>query len=290
MDLMKTGATSTRALKVVIRSELHVTQIQYVPIPAFRDNYIWLVTDGRHALVVDPGEASPVKAYCAQHGLLITAILLTHHHDDHVGGVAELLSDGPVAGDVAVYGPASEPIEHVTVKLRGGAEVAVSTPDFHCQIMDVPGHTAGHIAYFEPADGNGVPHLFCGDTLFASGCGRLFEGTPEQMLASLDALSELPAATLVHCAHEYTLSNIGFSKECEPGNHDIRQWETAAHGLRASGEPTLPTTIGHERAVNPFLRVDEQAIRESLATRFHMRVGDRLTAFTLMRKWKDNFQ
>jgi hydroxyacylglutathione hydrolase len=184
--------------------------LEYVPVPAFEDNYIWLVSDGHHAVVVDPGEAAPVRAYLAKQGWQLSAILLTHHHQDHVGGVADLLNGQAVP----VYGPAGESIEHLTYRLKSGDHVSIAAPALELSVLDVPGHTSGHIAYFQAADPGGTPHVFCGDTLFACGCGRLFEGTPAQMLKSLDELAALPGATQVHCAHEYTLSNIRFALAC----------------------------------------------------------------------------
>lgn len=261
-------------------------ELEYVPVPAFEDNYIWLVSDGRHAVVVDPGEAAPVRAYLAKRGWQLSAILLTHHHRDHVGGVADLLKGQAVP----VYGPAGEAIEHLTRRLKHGDRVSIAEPALDLRVLDVPGHTSGHIAYFQAADPRGTPHVFCGDTLFACGCGRLFEGTPAQMLDSLDALAALPGATEVHCAHEYTLSNIRFALACDPHNHALQAWRDEATALRARQVPTLPTTIAHEKAVNPFLRADDPAIQSTLAEELHESVPDRLAAFTLMREWKNRFR
>ncbi|WMY09239.1 hydroxyacylglutathione hydrolase [Paraburkholderia phenoliruptrix] len=260
--------------------------LEYVPVPAFEDNYIWVVSDGHHAVVVDPGEAAPVRACLAKRGWRLSAILLTHHHQDHVGGVADLLKGQAVP----VYGPAGEAIEHVTQRLKNGDRVTIAKPALEFSVLDVPGHTSGHIAYFQAADPGGTPHVFCGDTLFACGCGRLFEGTPAQMLASLDALAALPGATQVHCAHEYTLSNIRFALACEPGNVELQAWRDKASELRARNQPTLPTTIAHERAVNPFLRSDSPAVHATLQEQLQEKISDRLTAFTLMREWKNRFR
>jgi hydroxyacylglutathione hydrolase len=264
--------------------------LEYVPVPAFEDNYIWLVSDSRDAVVVDPGDAAPVEAYLAKRGWRLTAILLTHHHHDHVGGVKALLDSRTAEGGIPVYGPAGERIEHLTQRVAGGDTVRIARPALEFTVIDVPGHTAGHIAYFQAGDPHGTPHLFCGDTLFASGCGRLFEGTPQQMLGSLDALAALPENTQVHCAHEYTLSNIKFARACEPDNAALLRWSEDAKALRAAGKPTLPTTIGHEKAVNPFLRADVPAIHATLASQFGAPVSDRLEAFRMMRGWKDKFR
>ena len=260
--------------------------LEYIPVPAFADNYIWLVSDGHDAVAVDPGEAAPVRAYLAARGWRLTAILLTHHHADHVGGVAELCA----GGGIPVYGPAGEAIREITVPLAGGAKVNIDAPRLALEVIDVPGHTRGHIAYYQPGEGERAPHVFCGDTLFACGCGRLFEGTPAQMLASLDALAALPGDTHVHCAHEYTLSNIRFALACDPNNAALLAWQDDAGARRARNEPTLPTTIAHERAVNPFLRAERPEIQAALETALHESVPDRLAAFTLMREWKNRFR
>jgi hydroxyacylglutathione hydrolase len=260
--------------------------LEYVPVPAFADNYIWLVSDGRDAVAVDPGEAAPVRAYLAKRGWRLAAILLTHHHADHVGGVAELVGDTPIP----VYGPAAEAIPVVTHAVAGGDRVRIPAPHLELNVLDVPGHTRGHIAYFQAGQAPAVPHVFCGDTLFACGCGRLFEGTPAQMLASLDALAALPGEAQVHCAHEYTLSNIRFALACDPDNARLRAWHDEATAMRACGVPTLPTTIEHEREVNPFLRADDPAVMRTLAEQLHETVPDRLASFTLMREWKNRFR
>jgi hydroxyacylglutathione hydrolase len=257
-----------------------VKSLEYIPLPFFEDNYAWLITDGTHVIVVDPGEAAPVIRYCEARQLRLSGVLLTHHHTDHTGGVANLL-DSSSNHAVPVFGPATEPIFGVTTRVGDGYRVELAEPHFSATVIGVPGHTDGHIAFFRSAVADNPPHLFSGDTLFASGCGRLLEGTAEQMLCSLDILADLPSSTLVHCAHEYTLSNIRFSMACEPGNRNIARWCETATALRLAGEPTIPTTIEHEQAVNPFLRV--------LIETFKVPVPHRLAAFILLRAWKDLF-
>lgn len=317
-----------------------------VPLPAFNDNYIWMLVPRSPSAdlsawpaveaapgvqrpvgvtVVDPGQAAPVMAYLRANNAYLSAILLTHHHADHVGGVPELLvfaeqqvQEGQAPSLPPVYGPVGEDIATVTHPVSGGNVVETASPRAHFTVIDVPGHTRAHIAYFTagasaagaaspPADGAGTapasidqnqpPRVFCGDTLFATGCGRLFEGTPAQMLASLDRLAALPDATLVHCAHEYTLSNIRFARAADPENADLSAWSEQAEALRAAGRPTVPTTLALERRVNPFLRADAPAIapqlRAAMAGQAHGAVSEgpmsRLAAFTQLRAWKDRF-
>ncbi|WP_423455610.1 hydroxyacylglutathione hydrolase [Ottowia sp. VDI28] len=251
-------------------------------LPAFNDNYLWLLHDGTRALVVDPGDAEPVFAALTQHGLELAAILVTHHHADHTGGVAALRE----ATGAVVYGPAHERIPEPFIPLADGAQVNVLGMAF--RVIDVPGHTAGHIAYFA-SDMNGAPLLFCGDTLFSGGCGRLFEGTPAQMLDSLDKLAALPANTRVCCAHEYTLSNLRFASAVEPGNAALANYQRECEALRAAGTPTLPSSIGTERAINPFLRSREASVTQ--AVQAHAATPtDEVAVFAALREWKNNFK
>ncbi len=253
-----------------------------IALPAFEDNYLWLLHDGARALVVDPGDAQPVQAALARLGLQLQGILVTHHHGDHTGGVAALRE----ATGAAVYGPASERIPEPHQALRGGQGVNVLGIDW--QVIDVPGHTAGHIAYYAP-DVDGTPLLFCGDTLFSGGCGRLFEGTPAQMLASLDVLAALPAATRVCCAHEYTLANLRFAVAVEPGNQALADYTRQCERRRAQGLPTLPSDIGTERAINPFLRSRQPAVAQ--AVRAHTpSAQDEVAVFAALREWKNTFR
>lgn len=261
------------------------------PIPAFQDNYIWAIHDGHSAAVVDPGEAAPVERFLAQHGLALGAIVITHHHGDHQGGVSDLLDLHALAPDgtpLPVIGPAGERIGHRTQAVREGDTVMLQHPAATFHVLDVPGHTAGHVAYVGDLPGAG-PVVFCGDTLFASGCGRLFEGTPAQMLASLDKLAALPGDTRVYCAHEYTRSNVRFAQAVEPGNADLSAWAARVDALRQADTPTVPTTVAHERAVNPFLRSREPSVRRAVQGQGGD-IGNDAAAFGALRGWKDSFR
>ena len=269
---------------------LNKKSVQVLPISAYDDNYVWLLRDEHSCLVVDPGDAQPVIAYLKEHSLVLKMILITHHHADHVGGIAELLSwceknqsEWPV-----VYGPATEDIAGIDEGLIQGDSLHIQSPACDLMVLDVPGHTAGHIAYF--IDAGVSQHLFCGDTLFACGCGRIFEGTPEQMYTSLQKFAQLPDMTLVHAAHEYTLSNIRFAQAVEPGNQDLQDWAARANALRLAGKPTLPTTIAHERKVNPFLRADIQSVMASAMAHQPGIPKTPLAVFTALRAWKDIFK
>ena len=253
------------------------------PIAAFQDNYIWLIRgtrDPREVAVVDPGDAAPVQAALAAQGLRLRAILATHHHLDHVGGVPELVA----ATGAAVFGPARERMPVEVTPLAGGDRAQLPELGLAFEVMDVPGHTAGHIAYY----GHGA--LFCGDTMFSAGCGRLFEGTPEQMLASLDALAGLPEPTRVFCGHEYTLANLRFAMAVESGNADIADYVQKASVLRASGRPTLPSTIGLEKRVNPFLRSRHENVKLSAEHRAGRALPTPVAVFAAIRSWKDTFR
>ncbi len=256
-----------------------------IPIPAFADNYLWLLHDGKRALVVDPGDAEPVLRALKHHALQLESILVTHHHADHTGGVAALRD----ACGAKVHGPATEHIPQPFTPLRGGDTAHALGLDF--QIIDVPGHTAGHIAFYAPSceiDGARKPLLFCGDTLFSGGCGRLFEGTPAQMLASLDKLAALPGSTVVCCTHEYTLSNLRFALALEPENAELLAYQARCLRLREEGLPTLPTSIAQELLINPFLR-SRQAPIIAAARRFDASAHDDNAVFAAIRQWKNKF-
>jgi hydroxyacylglutathione hydrolase len=215
-----------------------------IPLPAFEDNYIWVWHDGRHAVAVDPGDPAPLVAFLDAHRLGLSAVLITHHHRDHTGGVTYLLQ----RYNCAVYAPDNPRIPAVTHILHGGDALDIPEPDLHFDVLATPGHTLDHLSYV----GEGC--LFCGDTLFGCGCGKLFEGSPAMMAASLDAILTLPDATRVCCAHEYTLSNIDFAKTIDGGNPALLERERVDRALRAQGRPTLPSTLALEKATNPFLR------------------------------------
>ena len=251
-------------------------------VPAFDDNYLWLIHDGRHAAVVDPGDAEPILAALAEHGLSLVAILLTHHHADHIGGVPRLLQHAKVP----VFGPARENIGTVTRPLVEGDSVTVPELDLTLTVLDVPGHTRGHIAYVA----TDRQWLFCGDTLFAGGCGRLFEGTPEQMCASLAKLAALPGSTKVYCAHEYTLANLRFAMAVEPGNTALVERVAREQAKRARNEPTVPTTIALEQATNPFLRYREPAIVARLIAESRVDTEEPTAAFAALREWKNTYR
>jgi len=251
-------------------------------LPAFADNYIWMLHDGRQALVVDPGDAQPVEAALDAQGLMLAGILVTHHHTDHVGGVDALRPRlrGPV------FGPARERIPQPFTPLAAGDTAALMGLRF--EVLDVPGHTAGHIAYLLRRPGQPAL-LFCGDTLFSAGCGRLFEGTPAQMFNSLAQLSALPGDTQVCCTHEYTLANLRFAAAVEPGNAQIADHTAWCEAERAQGRMTLPSTIAREQQINPFLRSMVPAVVR--AARDHGAAdASPVAVFSALREWKNSFR
>lgn len=250
--------------------------LDILPIPIFDDNYVWLSRAGARAFVVDPGDAGPVLAALREHGLTLEAILITHHHPDHIGGVAEIVADT----GCPVYGPA-----HLAVVDRPvgeGSHIALPGTGAAFDVMALPGHTLDHLAYL----GGGV--LFCGDTLFACGCGRLKEGTPAQMQHSLSRLAELPADTQVYCTHEYTLVNQRFARAVEPGNHALAARAERDAARRAQGLPTVPFGLNEELATNPFLRWAEPGVKAAAQLHGAADVGA-VEVFAAIRRWKDGF-
>ena len=251
-------------------------------VPAFQDNYLWVLESHGRAAVVDPGDAAPVQRFLEEKGLQLDAILATHHHADHIGGVPELAR----RWKCPVFGPAHDGVDGLTRALVEGEGLVVPGIDLGVKVLDVPGHTAGHIAYVH---GGEEPVVFCGDTLFACGCGRLFEGTPAQMSDSLGKLARLPAATRVYCAHEYTMSNIRFAEAVEPGNAKLAERKARDAAKRARGEPTVPSTIGEERATNPFLRCAEPEVKASAERHAGRKLGNPVEVFAEIREWKNRF-
>jgi hydroxyacylglutathione hydrolase len=255
-----------------------------IPIPAFSDNYIWLVREGAYAAVVDPGDAEPVLDFLDRERLELTAILATHHHGDHVGGNTALLARFAVP----VYGPAREAIPGRTHALQEGDAITVPGVGLRLSVLDVPGHTAGHIAYVGECDG--VPVAFVGDTLFAAGCGRLFEGTPVQMAASLGKLAALPGETRIYCAHEYTLANLRFALAVEPHSNALHERQARELDKRARNVPTVPSTLADERATNPFLRAGVPEVFAAAEAHAGRKLADAVAAFAMLREWKNGFR
>jgi hydroxyacylglutathione hydrolase len=262
-------------------------------LPAFQDNYIWALSDTQgRTLVVDPGEAGPVLA-AARDGLgharlQPVAILLTHHHADHIGGTPELLRHF----DVPVFGPHDARIDFALQRVGDGDTVRIPELDLQFGVIALPGHTLTHIAFHHEGGTNGDAngHLFCGDTLFSLGCGRLFEGTPEQMLGSLDRLAALPGNTHVCCGHEYTLANGAFASTVDPENPALQERLRAVRAAREDGRPSLPSTLSSELECNPFLRVDAPAVRGAIERHEGASGVDRVQAFAALRRWKDGFR
>ncbi|HZP11602.1 MAG TPA: hydroxyacylglutathione hydrolase [Nevskiaceae bacterium] len=259
-----------------------------IALPAFVDNYIWMIERAGYAAVVDPGDAAPVLRALEAAKLPLAAILITHHHADHVGGIAKIVQAHPVP----VFGPRAESstIPGLTQLLVDGDRIEVPKLGLPLSILSVPGHTLGHIAYYAEREGQQPPRLFCGDTMFSAGCGRLFEGTAEQLHHSLAKLNGFDADTEIYCTHEYTLSNLAFASAVEPGNADVARHRDDVRALRDRGEPSLPSRLSLERRVNPFLRTGEAAIMRAAAGKLGRPPADAVEVFATLRRWKDGFR
>lgn len=256
-----------------------MNNFEVVPVRAFNDNYIWTLRGATHAIVVDPGDANPVFQYLAAEKLELAGIMITHHHNDHIGGVKELIKDR----NIPVYGPHDPRVPDASQRLKEGEFITLPHFGIELKILEVPGHTSSHIAYY------GADMLFCGDTLFAAGCGRLFEGTPAQMHDSLSKFMRLPDHTKVYCTHEYTLANIRFARAAEPRNQALADWEARARAMREVDVPTVPSTIGLERATNPFVRCNEAGVVASASQHAGKPLGDAVSVLAAIREWKNNF-
>ncbi len=258
--------------------------IDVTPIPAFSDNYIWCLhrPGDTGAVVVDPGDSNAVLNALSERGLELVGVIITHHHFDHTGGLDSLLA----RHQVPVWGPANPEIPQISVRLGEGDTVDILGIEW--TVLEVPGHTLDHIAFFA-ASGTGEPVLFCGDTLFAGGCGRIFEGNPAMMLGSLDKLAHLPPATRVFCAHEYTMANLAFATAVEPGNAALQARIAHDQALRDRNQPTVPSTLALELDTNPFLRCAEPAIVDKMLADQRASANDPVSVFAAVRGWKDNF-
>lgn len=248
---------------------------------AFTDNYIWMLLDqaGKVGAVVDPGDAKPVLDYCDKHDVSLSAILITHLHNDHIGGVDALLARFP---GIPVYGPAAEPISCVTHQMYEDDLLVLKEQDIRMLVWDVPGHTSGHIAYV------GDCALFCGDTLFGAGCGRVFSGTHEQLYAAMARIHDLPGDVSVYCAHEYTLDNIGFAKWVEPENQALLEREQRSFELIDAGKSTIPTDVELERQTNPFMRCKEPEVIAAAEAKAGRTLKPGAEVFKVVREWKDS--
>jgi hydroxyacylglutathione hydrolase len=249
-------------------------------ISAFSDNYIWCVHDSKHAIVVDPGDAEPVIRTLKEKQLILTSILITHHHHDHTGGIKKLVSAYP---DVKVYGPKNPKIEGIDLRLSEGESLSLSNPQLDLNILETPGHTLDHIVFYNKE------LMFCGDTLFSAGCGRMFEGTPEVFYHSLQKLARLPEQTKVYCTHEYTLANLAFAAHVDPENKVLHDYQNWANTQRESNKITLPSSIGEQKKINPFLRCANKQIKQNIQNIMNLSANSEVDVFAALRSCKDHF-
>ncbi len=250
------------------------------PIPAFQDNYIWLILNQKNqAIVIDPGSADPVLKYCEQNNIIITHILITHHHADHIGGVEQIINKT----NASIFAPASGNYSFCHTKCSDNSSFSLDQHKIKFETITTPGHTLDHVCYHTAG------HLFCGDTLFAGGCGRIFEGTASMMLNSLNKIKALPSNTLLYCAHEYTLHNYRFAMKIEPNNQKLQQRFKEVKELRRLKKPTIPSPLQTELDTNPFLRCTEPDVIEAASRYKGQRIDDEVAVFAAIREWKDNF-
>lgn len=249
-------------------------------IPAFSNNYIWCIHDSKHAIIVDPGDASPVIKTLNEKQLTLTHILITHHHHDHIGGIKELKKTYP---DVTVYGPQNPQIDGIDQRLEEGSNIALHNPNIDLKVMETPGHTMDHIVFYNQQ------LLFCGDTLFSAGCGRMFEGTPDVFYRSLQKLAQLPEQIKVYCTHEYTLANLAFAAHVDPENTVLRDYQTWATTQREKNQITLPSNISEQKQINPFLRCNSQKIKQNIESIMNLSTESEVEVFAALRRCKDNF-
>ena len=265
---------------VVMHTQQLPSGVTLVPLPAFTDNYIWCFYDSTSCVVVDPGDANVVETFCRQQSLTLSAILITHHHADHTAGLPKLIRSFP---DVKVYGPNNPSISLINSRVSEGDLISIESLALEFSVIEIPGHTLDHIGFI------GHGGILCGDTLFSAGCGRLFEGTPTQMLTSLAKLTNLDDTTNVWCTHEYTLANLAFAQAVEPLNEDLQQYTRWAKDMRNQNIPTLPTNIKTQKAINPFLRAHTPSVKCAAEEFAQVALAGELEVFTTVRSWKDNF-
>lgn len=264
----------------IMLAQTFLQNLSIAPIKAFTDNYIWCLHNQDYAVVVDPGDSEPVLTFCRENQLSLVAILITHHHPDHTGGIEQLCKDNNA---LPVIGPRGGHIKGITKPVAQGDAVKLPLIDCEFNVIEIPGHTLDHIGYY----GHGA--LFCGDTLFSAGCGRLFEGTAEQMHRSLQKIKHFPVATQLYCTHEYTEANLKFALTVEPQNSQLQQYQNNVAEKRRDLQPTLPTQLATQLAINPFLRCDQPSVKHTVSAQANKALANEVAVFTQLRQWKDRF-